>query len=77
MFQNVAEDSDDGSSDQPTVSSNKKAKTPKTPGASRLSKPDHSLSQVMNSFGEMKEHELAAEGRTVWHNAASMSHVNP
>jgi hypothetical protein len=70
LFDGFDVDSYEASSEQSTGVATKKAKTPKTPGASRLSKPDHSFSQLMHRLEEMERHQTAADAREVRHSAA-------
>ena len=70
LFDGLADDSGEGSSEHSTGTAKKKAKTPKTPSALRLSKPDHTFSQLMHRFEEMDRHQAAADAREVRHSAA-------
>ena len=70
LFDGLTDDSGEDSSELSTGSAYKKAKTPKTPGASRLSKPDHTFSQLMHRLKEMDRHQAAADAREVSQNAA-------
>ncbi|BDA44361.1 hypothetical protein COCOBI_18-1150 [Coccomyxa sp. Obi] len=72
LFDGLAEDSEEGSSEQSTGAANKKARTPKTPGASRLSKPDHSFSQLMHRLEESERHQAAADAREEAHRKQQM-----
>ena len=61
---------DDGSgeeSSEQSANSRQKARTPKTPGASRLSKSDHSFSQMLHKLEEMDRRQTAQDALEVRH----------
>ena len=67
LFDGLAYHSGEGSSEHSTGTAKKKAKTP---SASRLSKLDHTFSQLMHGFEEMDRHQAAADAREVRHSTA-------